>query len=191
VFVTCSIITRTLGLIAGLALMLGIGLATSLPAEAARSTVWDKVAACESGGDWKINTGNGYYGGLQFSARTWSGFGGKTYAARAHKATKPEQIAIARRVLAVQGRGAWPTCGRRAGLTRENGKADRNATASTNPGASKGRPGKTITVKRGDTIRKLAKRHDVAGGWKGLWKLNKETLEDPNRIYVGQVLKIN
>ena len=173
--------------------MLGIGLATSLPAEAARSTVWDKVALCESGGNWKINTGNGYYGGLQFSSRTWSGFGGKTYASKAHKAKKSEQIAIARRVLAVQGRGAWPTCGRRAGLTKQNGKADRHATPSTNPGVSQGGEPvhKTITVKRGDTIRKLAKRHHVAGGWKGLWKLNKKTVKDPNRIEVGQVLKIN
>ena len=89
---------------------------------------------CESGGNWKINTGNGYYGGLQFSSRTWSGFGGKTYASKAHKAKKSEQIAIARRVLAVQGRGAWPTCGRRAGLTKQNGKADRTRRPRPTPG---------------------------------------------------------
>ena len=188
--VTTKIGTRTLGIIAGLALTLGIGLVGTLPAEAAKSTVWDKVADCESGGNWKINIGNGYYGGLQFSTRTWTGFGGKTYASKAHKATKPEQIAIARRVLFVQGRGAWPTCGKRAALTKKNGKADPNATPPTNPGA--GQPvHKTITVKSGDTIRKLAKRHHVAGGWKGLWKLNKKTVKDPNRIEVGQVLKIN
>ena len=116
--VMSKITTRALGIIAGLALVVGIGLITSLPAEAAKSTVWDKVALCESGGNWKINTGNGYYGGLQFSSRTWSGFGGKTYASKAHRAKKSEQIAIARRVLAVQGRGAWPTCGRRAKLTK-------------------------------------------------------------------------
>jgi nucleoid-associated protein YgaU len=188
-FVTSKITTRTLGMIAGSTLVLGIGFATSVPAEAAKTTVWDKVAVCESGGNWKINTGNGYYGGLQFSSRTWSGFGGKTYASKAHRATKAEQIAIARRVLAVQGRGAWPTCGRRAGLTRQNGKADRYATPATNPGAVPAH--KTIIVKRGDTIRKLAKRHHVEGGWKGLWQLNKKTLKDPNRIEVGQVLKIN
>ena len=188
--VMSKITTRSLGIIAGLALVLGIGLATGLPAEAAKRTVWDKVAQCESGGNWKINTGNGYYGGLQFSPRTWTGFGGKTYASKAHRAKKSEQIAIARRVLAVQGRGAWPTCGRRAGLTKQNGKADRNATPSTNPGANQPAH-KTITVKRGDTIRKLAKRHNVDGGWKGLWKLNKKTVKDPNRIEVGQVLKIN
>ena len=65
--------------------------------------MWDRVAKCESGGNWKINTGNGYYGGLQFAAGTWKGYGGGTYASRAHQATKAEQIAIARRVLAGQG----------------------------------------------------------------------------------------
>ena len=73
---------------------------------------WDAVAQCESGGNWSINTGNGYYGGLQFSAQTWAGFGGTAYAPRADLATKSEQIAVAERVLAVQGAGAWPTCGR-------------------------------------------------------------------------------
>ena len=70
------------------------------------------MALCESGGNWSINTGNGYYGGLQFSMSTWSAFGGTAYAPRADLATKSEQIAVAERVLAVQGAGAWPTCGR-------------------------------------------------------------------------------
>ncbi|HYH24110.1 MAG TPA: transglycosylase family protein [Blastococcus sp.] len=73
---------------------------------------WDAVATCESGGNWSINTGNGYYGGLQFSSSTWSGFGGAEFASRADLATREEQIAVAERVLAVQGPGAWPTCGR-------------------------------------------------------------------------------
>ncbi|NEK85123.1 transglycosylase family protein [Blastococcus saxobsidens] len=73
---------------------------------------WDAVARCESGGNWSINTGNGYYGGLQFSASTWTGFGGAEFAPRADLATREQQIAVAERVLAVQGRGAWPTCGR-------------------------------------------------------------------------------
>ena len=87
------------------------------------ATVWDGVAACESGGNWAISTGNGYYGGLQFSASTWWAFGGTAYAASANRATKAVQIAIARRVLGIQGPGAWPVCGRRAGLTRANGGA--------------------------------------------------------------------
>jgi hypothetical protein len=73
---------------------------------------WDAVARCESGGDWSINTGNGFYGGLQFTPSTWLAFGGAAYASRADLATRAEQIAVAEEVLAEQGPGAWPTCGR-------------------------------------------------------------------------------
>ena len=66
---------------------------------------------CESSGNWSINTGNGYYGGLQFSPSTWAAFGGLAYAPRADLATESQQIAVAEKVLAVQGPGAWPTCG--------------------------------------------------------------------------------
>ena len=82
------------------------------PAPPAPGNDWDAVAMCESGGNWSINTGNGYYGGLQFSSSTWLGFGGGAYAPRADLATKAQQIAIAEKVLAVQGPRAWPTCGR-------------------------------------------------------------------------------
>jgi resuscitation-promoting factor RpfA len=88
------------------------GLALAGQAGAATDGEWDKVAACESGGNWAINTGNGYQGGLQFSPGTWSGHGGGEYAPAAHLASKDEQIAVAERVLSSQGRGAWPTCGR-------------------------------------------------------------------------------
>ena len=206
---TSTIITRAIGVGAGLALSFGIGLAGAAPAEAA-SSVWDKVAQCESGGNWKINTGNGYYGGVQFAAGTWKAYGGKTYASQAHLATKAEQIAIARRVLAGQGPGAWPTCGRRAGLTKANGKAAANAAPTSNLGTSAiqkssdskkkiakksthkkySATGKAVHVKRGDTLRKIAKRYHVKGGWKGLWKLNKKTIKDPNLIYIGQTIKI-
>jgi resuscitation-promoting factor RpfA len=80
-------------------------------AGAATDGEWDRVASCESGGNWAINTGNGYQGGLQFSPSTWSGHGGGEYAPAAHLATKEEQIAVAERVLASQGKGAWPSCG--------------------------------------------------------------------------------
>ncbi|NLE17184.1 MAG: transglycosylase family protein [Propioniciclava sp.] len=89
--------------------------------------VWDQVAQCESGGNWSINTGNGHYGGVQFSLSTWAAFGGREYAYYPHHASKEQQIAIARRTLAVQGPGAWPTCSVKAGLTKENGGADRDA----------------------------------------------------------------
>lgn len=94
-------------------------------------SVWDRVAACESSGNWSINTGNGYYGGLQFSLSTWRFFGGTEYAAYPHKATKEQQIAIARRTLAGQGPGAWPVCSVRAGLTKDNGGASPAAKAAS------------------------------------------------------------
>jgi hypothetical protein len=76
-------------------------------------STWDRLANCESGGNWSINTGNGYYGGLQFSLKTWKGFGGK---GKPHKASKAEQIRIAKRVLEVQGWRAWPACSKKLGL---------------------------------------------------------------------------
>ena len=93
--------------VAGTAALLG-------PASAAQasSVNWDAIAQCESGGNWSINTGNGYYGGLQFSSSTWLAYGGGAYAPRADLAAKSQQIAVAEKVLAAQGPGAWPVCGR-------------------------------------------------------------------------------
>ena len=71
---------------------------------------WDAIAACESGGNWSINTGNGYYGGLQFSPGTWRANGGSGLP---HQASRDEQIRVAENVLRSQGIGAWPSCGRR------------------------------------------------------------------------------
>lgn len=73
---------------------------------------WDAIAQCESSGNWRANTGNGHYGGLQFTQSSWKAAGGRRYAARADLATKSEQIATARRLAAIQGMGAW-TCARR------------------------------------------------------------------------------
>lgn len=198
---------RLIGTLATLALTLGLVAIAAPPASAARG-VWDRVASCESGGRWHIHTGNGYSGGLQFSGSTWRAYGGKRYASSAHRATKSEQIAIARRVLAGQGPGAWPVCSRRAGLTKSNGHASRHATPAGNHGqtrvdstsahhakkASKkthhASSGTTVRVKRGDTLGKIAHRYHVKGGWKGLWKLNKSTVRNPHAIHVGQVLRI-
>src|SRR6478736_4245839 len=194
----------------------GVGTATS----ASAASVWDRVAQCESGGNWSINTGNGYYGGLQFSGSTWRGFGGGQYASRADLATKSQQIAVAQRVLKSQGPGAWPVCSVRAGLTRANGGAS-GATASTatvapkvtkkvtkksysapkkvatttNTQASRSlsrvstATGDKITIKRGDTLSKLAVKHDVKGGWKALYAANRGTVANANLIYVGQVIR--
>ncbi|WP_371746883.1 transglycosylase family protein [Mycolicibacterium sp. YH-1] len=79
---------------------------------AATDSEWDQVARCESGGNWAINTENGYQGGLQFAPGAWNAYGGGEYASQAQLATKEQQIAVAERVLAHQGRGAWPVCGR-------------------------------------------------------------------------------
>jgi hypothetical protein len=89
----------------------GGSIALAGQAAAATDREWDQVAHCESGGNWGINTGNGYHGGVQFSAGTWASHGGGQYAPSAELATREQQIAIAERVLATQGRGAWPVCG--------------------------------------------------------------------------------
>lgn len=95
---------RTTAVLAGAALLAPLGLlAVTGTASAADSGVWDRIAKCESGGDWHINTGNGYYGGLQFAAPTWRAYGGSAYAATADKASKAQQIAIATKVQRAQG----------------------------------------------------------------------------------------
>jgi resuscitation-promoting factor RpfA len=89
----------------------GGSIALAGQAAAATDGEWDQVARCESGGNWGINTGNGYYGGVQFNAGTWASHGGNQFAPSAQLATREQQIAVAERVLATQGRGAWPVCG--------------------------------------------------------------------------------
>jgi LysM repeat protein len=79
------------------------------PVSYSSGTSWDAIAACESGGNWAINTGNGYYGGLQFTQATWAGAGGLAYAPRADLATPAQQIAIASKLSI----GNWPVCGAR------------------------------------------------------------------------------
>jgi hypothetical protein len=79
-------------------------------------SVWDRLAECESGGNWSINTGNPYSGGLQFLPSTWQAFGGNEFAPAAHQATRAQQIVVAERVLAGQGWGAWPACSAKLGL---------------------------------------------------------------------------
>ena len=79
-------------------------------------SVWDRIAQCESGGNWSINTGNGYHGGLQFSGQTWRAFGGGKYAPTADQASRAQQIDIAKKVQAQQGWGAWPACTSKLGI---------------------------------------------------------------------------
>ena len=90
--------------------------ASSSAPSAPSGSVWDRLAKCESGGNWSINTGNGYYGGLQFSRSTWQAYGGGQYAPTADKASRSEQIAIAKKTQASQGWGAWPACTKKLGI---------------------------------------------------------------------------
>jgi hypothetical protein len=101
-----------------IAVTLTTPLVVAAPAQAglARHSQWDRLAQCESGGNWRANTGNGYYGGLQFSRRTWRSYGGGAYATTANHASRSQQIAIAEKVLRGQGWKAWPTCSKRIGL---------------------------------------------------------------------------
>ncbi|GEC02844.1 hypothetical protein SSP24_04990 [Streptomyces spinoverrucosus] len=174
-------------------------------AHAADPATWDKVAACESSNDWNINTGNGYYGGLQFSQSTWEAYGGTAYAARADLATKDQQIAVAEKVLDGQGPGAWPTCSQRAGLTRGGESPDiRPAGSSTRTAKStvadvqpqttpQSRAGtaEMYTVVRGDTLSTIADERDVEGGWPRLYAANRRTIgADPDLILPGQRLNL-
>ncbi len=88
-------------------------------ASAASDKTWDRLAECEASGDWSANTGNGYYGGLQFSSSTWRAFDGDEFASRADLASRAEQIIVAERVLEGQGWNAWPTCSRKVGARSE------------------------------------------------------------------------
>ncbi len=132
---TKSLKLRLAGIgVAGVATLAG-GLASAQTAKAGGT--WDSVAACESGSNWAINSGNGFYGGLQFTTSTWLAYGGGAYAPRADLASREAQIAVAQRTLAGQGPGAWPVCGARAGLSRGNGGASAGAAAPAAPSQSR------------------------------------------------------
>ncbi|MGW7056509.1 transglycosylase family protein [Streptomyces sp. NPDC054887] len=129
---------------------------------------WGCLAECESGGDWHINTGNGYYGGLQFHQPTWVQHGGLAYAPRADLATPAEQIEVAEKVLANQGWKAWPVCAKRYRLS-----------------------GRVHVVKAGDTLASIARRYGVPGGWKALHRANAKAVGgDPHRIRTGTMLVV-
>jgi nucleoid-associated protein YgaU len=135
---------------AGIAVAAGAGLVLPLmgmagTANAAESSTWDKVAQCESTGNWGINTGNGFSGGLQFTPSTWAAYGGTAYASGAEQATKSQQIAVAERVLAGQGPGAWPVCSKTAGL---GAGGNANATAEQSSGKTKATVEQKTTPKK-------------------------------------------
>ncbi|MGW4032232.1 transglycosylase family protein [Streptomyces sp. NPDC004838] len=146
----------------------GVGAAPGTYACAATGWPWNCVAECESGGDWKANTGNGYYGGLQFWQPTWESFGGLKYARRADLATRGQQIKVGEEVLRVQGWEAWPVCSKRYGLS-----------------------GRVHTVRSGDTLHAIAVRYKVKGGWQALYEANRDVIGDsPDRLSVGMMLAL-
>ena len=129
-------------------------LAVTLPAgaaQAASSSTWNAIAKCESGGNWAINTGNGYYGGVQFSSGTWKAFGGGKYAARADLASKSEQIAIAEKVLASQGWGAWPGCSAKLGLSGKSGSISSSSSGSSSAAKSSSSSSSSSSSKKSST----------------------------------------
>ncbi|MFJ3670110.1 transglycosylase family protein [Streptomyces sp. NPDC090106] len=185
----------------------GAGMAIPLigagAAQAADVDTWNKVAACESSSNWSINTGNGYYGGLQFTQSTWEAFGGARYAPRADLATKDQQIAVAEKVLDGQGPGAWPVCSVRAGLTRGGDTPDihpagertsktsvQDVQPQTTPQSRAG-SAEMYTVVRGDSLSRIADREDVKGGWQRLYAANRKAIgADPDLILPGQRLDL-
>jgi LysM repeat protein len=173
-------------------------------AHAATSSEWDSVAHCESGGNWSDDTGNGYYGGLQFSASTWDGFGGTAYASRADEASPSEQMAVADKVLAAQGWDAWPVCSRVAGVSGEPTAEGVHTPAPSTPSSGATSTPKSsaptfvpavkgahYVVKPDDTLYAIAQRHHVEGGWTAVYEINKSVIgDDPSLIKPGMKLKV-
>ncbi|MYW69150.1 LysM peptidoglycan-binding domain-containing protein [Streptomyces sp. SID8379] len=115
---------------------IAIPLLAATNASAASTATWDKLAECESGAQWSLDAGNGYYGGLQFSQEMWERYGGLEYAPRADQASRSQQIAVAEKVLDDRGPTAWPSCSITAGLTKSDDSADVDPGATTSPQSS-------------------------------------------------------
>ncbi|WP_285751421.1 transglycosylase family protein [Lentzea sp. NBRC 105346] len=185
------------GVIAGAPLGLAMGTAQAAPA-----VNWDVVAQCESGQNWSINTGNGYYGGLQFTQGTWNANGGSGNPANA---SREEQIRVAENVLRTQGINAWPNCGPK-GLTgaaapartapapaqRKAAPAQRQAApapVAALPGSTSNPKGE-YEIKPGDTLSKIAEEQKVEGGWQAIVEKNKEFLTNPDLIFPGNKITL-
>ncbi|MGY1734103.1 transglycosylase family protein [Geodermatophilus sp. SYSU D01045] len=194
----------------------GLGVLSS-PASASTTHDWTGVAQCESSGNWSINTGNGYYGGLQFSQSTWAAFGGTDLAPRADLATPAQQVQIAEAVLAGQGIGAWPSCGKfltdgttPAAAEAPAAPAEQAAPAAEAPAAPAEQPAaeqaapaeradraeraevttEEYTVRWRDTVAKIAAAHGQS--WRELYERNADVIGgNPNLIYPGQVLALS
>ncbi|MFH8345737.1 transglycosylase family protein [Streptomyces sp. NPDC018045] len=212
-----GVIRRDIAALAGAALVAPLALvaATAGPAQAADGGVWDRIARCESGGNWHINTGNGFSGGLQFTNSTWRAHGGTAYAPTAAGASRAQQIAVASRVQASQGWGAWPTCAARAGaygsapkapkafrsgqsggkryvqkdVRRDVGAKAGKKARGTHADRGRARAGGGYTVRQGDTLSRIAAAHHVS--WRQLYVANRAVVGgNPNLIIPGQRLTV-
>ncbi|WP_427173751.1 transglycosylase family protein [Arthrobacter sp. 92] len=184
---------------------------TAAPTATSAST-WDSLAQCESGGNWSTNTGNGFSGGLQFTNSTWAAYGGTGSPA---SAPREQQIAVAEKVQASQGWGAWPACAAQLGLSGGGGAPAPSAPVtqaptqvpvqaaqapaaapvqvqSTQPRHAAHVPlsGETYTVAKGDTLSTIAEKLDVAGGWQSLADANADSISNPDLVFEGQVLQL-
>jgi hypothetical protein len=188
-----SAIRRLFTIVAASCLPVASGGLFASTAEATAGVDWDAVARCESGGNWAINTGNGYYGGLQFSLPTWRAHGGVGNPAHA---AREQQIAVAERVLKSQGIRAWPTCGKRAGSVAGPARTKPAAPAKpktrpqpSSPPVPTGRIS-AYTVLSGDTLWSIAADHHVREGWLRIYEANRDIVSDPDLIRIGQSLRI-
>jgi resuscitation-promoting factor RpfA len=208
--------TRTVGLAAA-PLAAAIPFAMTSPAQAATANTWERLASCESGGNWHINTGNGYYGGVQFSDGTWDGNGGEKYASRADLATKSEQMLIAEKLLDARGWSPWPGCSSRLGLGNSDAQGepggespDKAQPSDTKQVAARAADNRedaqpasrskhrkappahaTYVVRRGDTLSGIATAKRVPGGWEHLYQVNRSTIgNNPGLIRPGQHLRL-
>ena len=174
----------------------GAPVALAGTASAAPDSAWDRLAQCESGGNWNTNTGNGYYGGIQFNPTTWRAYGGS---GMPHQASRAQQIAVAERTLAAQGWDAWPSCSRKMGLRGHDAQHGRSAapaaptarkSAAAKSAAKSGaaKSGGSYTVKRGDTLGRIAKAHGTS--WKALYNANRGVVSNPNALKVGTRLSV-
>ena len=171
------------------AIATGAPLALAGTASAAPESAWDRLAQCESGGNWNTNTGNGYYGGIQFNPSTWRAYGGSGLP---HQASKAQQIAVAERTLAAQGWNAWPSCSRKMGLRYHAAEPGKTAAATKKASApakvAVKSAGGNYTVKRGDTLGKIAAAHGKS--WKAVYDANRGALANPHVLKVGTTLHV-
>ena len=197
---TTGRVVRGAAVSVGAAATVATGVASTNAAGASPGHDWSGVAQCESSGNWHINTGNGFYGGLQFTQSTWDAYGGQSFASRADLASEAAQVTVAERVLDGQGVGAWPVCGRylTGGSTPTDTSPAVDSTPVSHPSSTPSASdndapqasGGNYTVRSGDTLSRIADAHNVSGGWHTLAALNSDEISNPDLIYPGQTIKL-